>query len=149
MAMSLTDIDEGFGQFDYIIAHGLYSWVQPGPQDLETLAGDLMHGYATGIIQLHAGASPFTVEPGSRPQASRLARHQAKSGPRITTLQHESIVVPEVIRALILLLDGSRTVEEIAGAIKAQGPAALSKFADPAALQTAVHDIARNALIVD
>lgn len=29
-AMSITDIDESFGQFDYIICHGVYSWV-PGP----------------------------------------------------------------------------------------------------------------------
>lgn len=28
--MSLTDIDEQFGQFDYIISHGVYSWV-PAP----------------------------------------------------------------------------------------------------------------------
>ncbi|MGE3690810.1 MAG: methyltransferase regulatory domain-containing protein [Novosphingobium sp.] len=28
--MSLTDIDERFGQFDYIISHGVYSWV-PAP----------------------------------------------------------------------------------------------------------------------
>ncbi|MCX5590640.1 methyltransferase regulatory domain-containing protein [Alcaligenes endophyticus] len=28
-AMSLTDIDESFGQFDYIIAHGVFSWVPP------------------------------------------------------------------------------------------------------------------------
>ncbi len=26
-ACSITDIDESFGQFDYIIAHGVYSWV--------------------------------------------------------------------------------------------------------------------------
>jgi methyltransferase-like protein/SAM-dependent methyltransferase len=30
-AMDVRDIDESFGQFDYIIAHGLYSWV---PQDV-------------------------------------------------------------------------------------------------------------------
>jgi len=59
------------------------------------------------------------------------------------------IVVPEALRALIPLLDGSRTVEEIAGAIKGQGPAALGRFADPAALKTAVQDIARMALIVE
>jgi 2-polyprenyl-3-methyl-5-hydroxy-6-metoxy-1,4-benzoquinol methylase/methyltransferase-like protein len=26
-AMSITDIDESFGQFDYILSHGVYSWV--------------------------------------------------------------------------------------------------------------------------
>lgn len=28
-AMSLTDIDQDFGEFDYIIAHGVFSWVPP------------------------------------------------------------------------------------------------------------------------
>ncbi len=29
----ILDIDSGFGQFDYIIAHGFYSWVPPQAQD--------------------------------------------------------------------------------------------------------------------
>ena len=32
-AMSILDIDESFGQFDYIICHGVYSWVPPEVQD--------------------------------------------------------------------------------------------------------------------
>src|SRR5690606_7964133 len=28
-AMSLTDITPEFGQFDYIVAHGVFSWVPP------------------------------------------------------------------------------------------------------------------------
>jgi methyltransferase-like protein/2-polyprenyl-3-methyl-5-hydroxy-6-metoxy-1,4-benzoquinol methylase/Fe-S-cluster containining protein len=33
MPLSITDIDERFGQFDYIICHGVYSWVPPKVQD--------------------------------------------------------------------------------------------------------------------
>ncbi len=32
-AMDLRNLDESFGQFDYIVAHGLYSWVSPDVQD--------------------------------------------------------------------------------------------------------------------
>lgn len=32
-AMSLTDIDKGFGEFDYIIVHGVFSWVPPEVRD--------------------------------------------------------------------------------------------------------------------
>jgi SAM-dependent methyltransferase len=32
-AVSITDVDEKFGQFDYIICHGVYSWVPPVVQD--------------------------------------------------------------------------------------------------------------------
>jgi methyltransferase-like protein/2-polyprenyl-3-methyl-5-hydroxy-6-metoxy-1,4-benzoquinol methylase len=31
-AMSLLDIDEDFGEFDYIICHGVYSWIPPEAQ---------------------------------------------------------------------------------------------------------------------
>ena len=99
-------------------------------------------------MELHAGPSPFTVEPGPRPCASPLARYQVGRVARVSTLRHESLVVPETIRALLALLDGTRTLEEIAAGIKAGGPATLSKLSDLAALKTAVNDIARNALIV-
>lgn len=33
MAMSIADIDEGLGTFDYIICHGVYSWVPPNVQE--------------------------------------------------------------------------------------------------------------------
>lgn len=32
-ALDIREIDESFGQFDYIIAHGVYSWVPPDVQD--------------------------------------------------------------------------------------------------------------------
>ncbi len=31
--LSISDIDSGFGQFDYIICHGVFSWVDPGIQE--------------------------------------------------------------------------------------------------------------------
>jgi hypothetical protein len=99
------------------------------------------------VVELHVGASPFTVEPGARPVASPLARYQAERGGRVTTLRHESILVPDAIRTLIPLLDGSRTIDEIASTVDRRKPGVFSKFADPDSLKTAVNDIARNALI--
>src|SRR5262249_44455239 len=32
-ALSILDIDAGVGQFDYILCHGVYSWVPPPVQD--------------------------------------------------------------------------------------------------------------------
>jgi methyltransferase-like protein/SAM-dependent methyltransferase len=32
-AMNILDVDASFGQFDYIITHGIYSWVPPEVQD--------------------------------------------------------------------------------------------------------------------
>jgi hypothetical protein len=76
-----------------------------------------------------------------------LTRYQAGRGTRVTTLRHESIVVPDAIRALLPLLDGNRTLDEVAAAVKARGLDLSSKFADPASLKSAVNQIARNTLI--
>ena len=45
-AMSILDIDESFGKFDYIICHGVYSWVPPEVQDkiLEIASRNLVPG---------------------------------------------------------------------------------------------------------
>jgi SAM-dependent methyltransferase len=32
-AMSVLDLDERWGEFDYVICHGVYSWVEPAVQD--------------------------------------------------------------------------------------------------------------------
>jgi 2-polyprenyl-3-methyl-5-hydroxy-6-metoxy-1,4-benzoquinol methylase len=32
-AMSVMDLDERWGEFDYVICHGVYSWVEPAVQD--------------------------------------------------------------------------------------------------------------------
>jgi methyltransferase-like protein/2-polyprenyl-3-methyl-5-hydroxy-6-metoxy-1,4-benzoquinol methylase len=48
-AMSLADIDEGFGQFDYVLCHGVYSWVPRALQDkiLDIIGRNLVpHGIA-------------------------------------------------------------------------------------------------------
>jgi methyltransferase-like protein/SAM-dependent methyltransferase len=119
----------------------------PAPEDYEALAGDLLHGYAARIVEFHAGPSPFTIEPGTQPRASPLARYQAERGSRVTTMLHESITIPEAIRELLPLLDGSRTLDDVAAAAKARGPGPLSKFADVAAVKSAVSEMARNALI--
>lgn len=43
LAMSITDVDAGFGRFDYILSHGVYSWVPNAVQEamLAICAGQL------------------------------------------------------------------------------------------------------------
>jgi len=119
----------------------------PPAGDSDLLAAEMLQCYAAGLVELHARASPFSTEPGARPRVSPLTRYQAGRATRVTTLRHESIVVPDAIRALLPLLDGSRTLDEISAAVKA-GRLDLSKqFADPAALKSAVDQIARNTLV--
>jgi SAM-dependent methyltransferase/methyltransferase-like protein len=119
----------------------------PQAEDFELLGGELLRCYAASVVELHAYASPYSIEPGTRPRVSPLTRYQAERGARVATLRHESILVPDAIRALLPLLDGSSTLDEISAAMKASGSSVSNKFADPESLRSAVNQIARNTLI--
>jgi len=119
----------------------------PREDEIDLLAGELLQCYAAGVVELHACASPFSIDPGMRPRVNPLTRYQAERGARVTTLRHDSIVVPDAIRALLPLLDGSRTLDETSAAVKAASLDASTKFADAASLKSALNQIARNALI--
>jgi SAM-dependent methyltransferase len=56
-AMDLRNLDESFGKFDYIVAHGLYSWVPPDVQEaaLEVCARRLS---PNGIVYLSYNIFP-------------------------------------------------------------------------------------------
>jgi SAM-dependent methyltransferase len=51
-----------------------------------------------------------------RPRASSLARLQAAEGSRVTSLQHRNVTLDPLAAEVLVLLDGSRTVEEVAAA---------------------------------
>ena len=54
---SITDIDEGFGSFDYIIAHGVYSWVPSEVKDkIFSVSRDLLS--ANGIAYISHNCFP-------------------------------------------------------------------------------------------
>lgn len=55
--MDLRDVDESFGRFDYIIGHGLYSWVPPDVQEeiLEVCAQRLS---PNGLVYLSYNTFP-------------------------------------------------------------------------------------------
>ena len=104
-----------------------------------TLATDLLYGFAVGLIELHAGPSPFAARAGERPVASPLARWQARAGRPITSLRHAVLQLGELPRQLLLALDGSRDREALltagtAGSDAAQLESWLAELAGAALL---------------
>jgi SAM-dependent methyltransferase len=83
-------------------------------EESEALAAGLFRAFAAGHVQLHLHPPPLTTAIGERPRASLLARHEAVTASFLTSLRHIAVVIedPE-IRALLPLLDGSRTLTEI------------------------------------
>ncbi len=52
----------------------------------------------------------------ARPRSSGLARLQAAEGPRVTSFRHRNVTLDPLAAEVLILLDGTRTVEEAAAA---------------------------------
>jgi SAM-dependent methyltransferase len=82
---------------------------QAGEPDRAAICGALLRCYAGNLVQLHAAPPDLTTAIGERPEASPLARHQARSGQLVTNLRHTGVRIEDDLgRRLVVLLDGTR-----------------------------------------
>jgi methyltransferase-like protein len=78
-------------------------------EDRAALCDALLRSYAANLVQLHAHPPALTTKPGELPEASPLARHQARAGDMVTNLRHVSVRIEDDLgRELVTLLDGTR-----------------------------------------
>ncbi len=71
-----------------------------------------------GIVELHAQPAAVTAEAPERPVASPLARLQARTGDRLTTLLHVPVTIADVNALKLLpLVDGTRDRATLAAAV--------------------------------
>jgi SAM-dependent methyltransferase len=82
---------------------------QASEDERAAICGALLRCYAGNLVQLHAMRPPLTTSVSDRPEASPLARHQARSGELVTNLRHAGVrIEDEPGRRLVILLDGTR-----------------------------------------
>jgi cyclopropane fatty-acyl-phospholipid synthase-like methyltransferase/methyltransferase-like protein len=109
-----------------------------------TLASDVLKSFCAGAAELHALGPAFVIEPGAKPQASPVARLQARRGAHVTNMRHEMVAIDDADRRLLSWLDGSLEREAIAAqAFPGQPPPTAA-----AALDEALTRLARQALLV-
>jgi SAM-dependent methyltransferase len=78
-------------------------------EDRGALCDALLRAYAANLVQLHAHPPALTTSPGAMPEASALARRQARAGDMVTNLRHVSVRIEDDLgRELVALLDGTR-----------------------------------------
>jgi methyltransferase-like protein len=77
-------------------------------RDAQTLRAGLWNGYVAELVALHLVPPPCGPATSVRPVASPLARYQAETASRVTTLRHEVVDLNPLDRQLVRLLDGSR-----------------------------------------
>jgi methyltransferase-like protein/2-polyprenyl-3-methyl-5-hydroxy-6-metoxy-1,4-benzoquinol methylase len=90
--------------------------VQPADQyvhDCNVLAGNLVRLCLAGAVELHLHPAKFVFEVSDRPVASPYARLQAEDNLIVTNLRHEGFELNDLNRRLLLLLDGTRTQEDL------------------------------------
>jgi SAM-dependent methyltransferase len=106
----------------------VHELIAPGcaAADRAALCDALLRSYAANLVQLHAHPPALTATPGEMPEASPLARHQARTGDMVTNLRHVSVRIEDDLgRELVALLDGTRDRAALAadldGFLRARG----------------------------
>jgi methyltransferase-like protein/cyclopropane fatty-acyl-phospholipid synthase-like methyltransferase len=104
------------------LSSGIRQRLGPGTAaDARQLAETLLRLYLSNSVALHVSFPQVVAEPGERPLASPLARHQAATAGRVSTRLHNFIELDGLERAVLCHLDGTRDraalVEALAGDI--------------------------------
>jgi methyltransferase-like protein len=86
-------------------------------EDLRYLRDGLLECYVSGLVELYRYVPRFVRRAGDRPLASPLARLQAETGCRLTSLRHRVVEVSALDREVLRLLDGSRDREALLDAL--------------------------------
>jgi methyltransferase-like protein len=83
-------------------------------EDSNWLSDMVVRLYAANFLELYVQAPAFVTKVSARPVSSPLARAQVEQGSSVTNLRHSSVEVEdEAARQLLLLLDGTRTREQL------------------------------------
>jgi methyltransferase-like protein len=87
--------------------------------ELDALATTIYSGFSVQAVVLRSSPAPFTVAITARPKASHLARQQAAAGEPVTTMAHGTVALQDpLVCQFLQLLDGTRTVDDIAGDLR-------------------------------
>jgi SAM-dependent methyltransferase len=88
--------------------------------DRSAVCDALLRAYGANLVQLHVCPPALSLSPGERPEASPLARHQAREGAVVTNLRHTSVRIEDDLgRRLVELLDGRRDRAQLAAELHA------------------------------
>jgi hypothetical protein len=111
--------------------------------EVDALADVLFRAFCNGVVHLHRTPPRLTTVVSERPRASELARWQATRLPLVTNLLHCSVQLEgPIARAFLPLVDGTRTVDELVGDLKAS----LARQGLTGAGTDARHEVARPAV---
>ena len=86
---------------------------QPHPGDAQFLAEHLSRCFLSNLAEFTVRPYDFVTEVSDQPSVSPVARHQAKSHPRVTNRRHEASQPDPFTRFVIARLDGSMSPDAL------------------------------------
>jgi len=124
---------------------------EPAEADADQLCEFLAPVWMAELVAFHGDLPRYVDTITERPTTSPLARIQLRSGPFASTLLHASMRFDdEPSRTMVQLLDGTRTIDEVAAAMAGAFPP--EKRPDPSALRAGLERnlerMARGGLLV-
>jgi len=88
-------------------------------KDETILASILLQIFGSDLIELHLYEPKFAALPSEKPLVSPIARLQAQNNDLVSTLRQNAIgIQDDVIRNLLILLDGTRTRRDVTREVK-------------------------------
>lgn len=84
-----------------------------GAADDDVAAATLLTGHRRLVVDLTVAPPAYAHQAGRRPVASPLARLQAHTSGRVTSLRHRTVTLDDFERAVVLLLDGLHDREAV------------------------------------
>lgn len=88
-------------------------------KDETIVANILLQIFGSDLVELHLHEPKFAAQPSEKPLVSPIARLQAQNNDLVSTLRQNAIgIQDDVIRNLLILLDGTRTRRDVTREIK-------------------------------
>ena len=119
----------------------------PYAGDRGALAEILFALFTGGFAEIHVHDFPCEETVTEHPQASRLARFQTSLGPHVTSAAHHVVQLDEIGRILLPLLDGTRSMDDLAATIATRLGVALDPAETRKNLTAGLQEFARLALL--
>lgn len=92
----------------------LAEFLADGRPQRDEVAAALLHCWRIGMLRLYLDPPVYAAQPSAAPRAAAVARHLAAHGRQPINLRHETITLAPEHRAILPLLDGTRTREQLA-----------------------------------
>ena len=107
----LTDLNRSYWTFSDLVAEIQRKYAMR--VDEGNLRRMFVQAFVTGHLELHTAPGPYSYDWSGMPCASRCSRSQAVIGPKVTNLSHHNVVLSELDRVVVQMLDGTTRVEDL------------------------------------